>query len=132
MKIVKRIFAPKEVKIALNVLHELSLELESQAFKEIRSQIEEGILSDYKNVVIQVKDRESARHLIYFSIANISADYIESGHYHIYRGALNLLGNELLNLFDMAVNRLLEFGAINETEAKEQKAGIRKNIKSVG
>lgn len=66
MKIIKRIFAPKEVKVALNVLDELSLELDSEAFKEIRSKIEEGILGDYKNVVSQVKDRESARQLIYF------------------------------------------------------------------
>ena len=134
MKIINRIFAPKEVKITLNILDELSLELDSKAFKEIRSQIEEGILADYKNVISQVKDRASARQLIYFSIANIVGEYVESGYYHIYRGVLNPLGlgNDLLSLFDMAIDRLFEDGGISEKEAKEQKAGIRKNIKSVG
>jgi len=134
MKIIKRIFAPKEVKIALNVLDELSLEFQTEAFKEIRSKIEEGILGDYKNVIYQVKDGASARQLIYFSITNIAGEYMESGYYHIYRGVLNPLGigNDLLSLFDMAIDRLLEDGAISAKEAKEQKAGIRKNIKCVG
>jgi len=132
MKIIKRTLAPKEVKVALNVLDELSLEFQTEAFETIRRQIEKGILGDYKNVITQVKDEASARQLIYFSIANIAAEYVESGHYHIYRGVLNLLGNDLLSLFDMATDRLLEDGAISEKEAKEQKTGIRKNIKCVG
>lgn len=59
---------------------------------------------------------------------------MESGYYHIYRGVLNPLGigKDLLSLFDMAVDRLLEEGAISEKEAKTQKSGIRKNIKGVG
>ena len=134
MKIIKRIFAPKEVRIALNVLDELSLELDSEAFKEIRSDIENGILGDYKNIVSQVKDEASARQLIYFSIANFAGAYVESGNYHIYRGVLNPLGigSELLSLFDIVVNRLLAEGAISEKEAKTHKSGIRKNIKGVG
>jgi len=132
MKIIKRIFAPKEVKFTLNVLDELGLELDSEALKQIRSQIEKGILGDYKNVISQVKDGASARQLIYFSIANIAGEYVESGYYHIYRGVLNPLGDDLLSLFDLAVDRLLEDGAVSKKEAKEQKAGIRKNIKCVG
>ena len=120
MGLLKRIFAPKEVRIALNVLDELSFELDSVAFKEMRSQIKKGIFSDYKNIVSQVKDRESARQLIYFAIVNIAGEYIESGYYHIYRGVLNPLGDDFLSLFDMSVKRLLEVGAITAKEAEEQ------------
>jgi hypothetical protein len=129
---IKRFLAPKEVKVTLNILDELSLELKSEAFKEISGQVKKGILSDFNNVVSQVKDEESARHLIYFSIANIAGEYINSGHYHIYRGILNPLGNEFLDLFDMAVNRLLYAGAIKEKEAEEQKTGVKRSIKGLG
>ena len=134
MKFLKRIFAPKEVRIVINVLNELSMELDSEACRKIRGEIEKSILGDYKNVVSQVKDGASASQLIYFSIANIAGDYVESGNYHIYRGVLNPLGmgNDLLSLFDIAVDRLLEEGAISEKEAKTQKTGIRRNIKGVG
>lgn len=132
MEMIKRILAPKEVKATLNVLDELSLELKSQAFKEISSQVKKGILNDYENVVSQVKDEESARQLLYFSIANIAGEYVESGYYHIYRGILNPLGCEFLDLFDMAVNRLLYVGAISEKEAKKQKTGVRRSIKGLG
>ena len=132
MKIIKRIFAPKEVKVTLNILDELSLELHSEAFRMIRSRIEEGILRDYKNVISQVKDGASARQLIYSSIANIAGDYVESGHYHVYRGVLSSEGIHFLELFDMSVDWLLKEGAISKKEAKEQKAGIKKNIECVG
>lgn len=134
MKNLKKIFAPKEVRITFNVLNELSQEFESEAFKEIRKQIEKGILSDYINIISQVEDKKSARQLIYFSIVNVAGEYLESGHYHIHRGVLNPLGlgNDLLSLFDMTIDRLLEDGAISEKEMKEQKRGIRKNIKRVG
>jgi len=134
MKTIKRILAPKEVKVALNVLDDLSLEFQTEAFETIRRQIEDAMLGDCKRVVSEVKEGISPRHLVYFAIANFAGEHVESGAYHIYRGVLNPLGlgNDLLSLFDMATDRLLEDGAISEKEAKEQKAGIRKNIKCVG
>ena len=133
MKIIKRIFAPKEVKVTLNIIEELSLEWGyTQAFREIRSEIERSILDDYKNVVSQVKDGASARQLIYFSIAFFAARCVKSGRYHIWTGVLTGIGSDLLSLFDMAIDRLLESGAISEKEAKEQKAGIREIIEYVG
>lgn len=134
MKTIKRILAPKEVKVALNVLDELSLEFQTESFETIRRQIEDAMLGDCKKVVSEVKEGISPRHLVYFAIANFAGDHVESGAYHIYRGVLNSLGlgNDLLSLFDMAIDRLLEDSVISEKEAKEQKAGIRKNIKHVG
>ena len=134
MDTIRRILAPKEVKIALNVLDELSLEFNSEAFKIVRNRVEDAIIRNCKNIVNQVKDGATPRELVYFSIANIAGDYIESGDYHIYRGVLNTLGPgpDFLILFDAAVDRLVEIGSVDKKEAEEQKTGIRENIKSVG
>lgn len=134
MNIIKKEFPPKEVRMMMKVIDELSLEFDSEAYRLVRGLIEKGILSDYKNVVSQATNEKSAREIAYVLIANISGDLVESGNYHIYRGVLNPLsiGNELLQLFDTATDRLLEEGAISEEEAEEQKSGIRENIKSVG
>jgi hypothetical protein len=134
MKTIKRILAPKEVKVALNVLDELSLELQMEAFETVHRQIENTMLGDCKKVVSKVKEGTSPRHLVYFAIANLAGDHLESGAYHIYRGVLNPLGLgcDFLRLFNMAIDRLLKEGAISEKEAKEQKAGIKESIKCVG
>ena len=65
-------------------------------------------------------------------IANLAGEYVESGHYHVYMGVLSSDGHGFLDLFDMAVDRLVESGAVSEKEAEEQKAGIRENISWVG
>ena len=143
MKTIKRVLAPKEVKVALNVLDELSLELQTEAFETgysmeafetVHRQIENTMLGDCKKVVSKVKEGTSPRHLVYFAIANLAGDHLESGAYHMYRGVLNPLGlgYDFLRLFDMAIDRLLKEGAICEKEAKEQKAGIKESIKCVG
>lgn len=140
MNIIKRILAPKEVKVALSILDELSLELQTEtsnrteAFETIRRHIEHALLGDYKKVVFAVKEGTSPRQLVYFMIANIAGDYLESGAYHMYRGVLNPLGrgHDFLGLFDMAIEKLLKEGTISQEEAKEQKTRIRDNIKQVG
>ena len=143
MKTIKRILAPKEVKVALNVLDKLSLELQTEAFETGRSmeafetvhrQIENTMLGDCKKVVSKVKEGISPRLLVYFAIANLAGDHLESGAYHMYRGVLNPLGlgYDFLRLFNMAVDTLLKESAISEKEAEEQKATIRECMKNVG
>ena len=132
MKIIKRILAPKEVRTVLSVLDELSLEFNSDAFQTIRRQIEDAMLRDSKKVVNQVKEGASPKELVYYAIANFAGDYIESGEYHVYRGILNPTGEDFLRIFDRAVDKLVKIGSVNIEDGKEQKAGIRKNIRSVG
>ena len=67
-------------------------------------------------------------------IANTSGDMVESGQYHIYRGVLNPMGpgEDLLNIFDSAMDELVKLGDIDEKNAQVQKEALRKNIQGVG
>jgi hypothetical protein len=67
-------------------------------------------------------------------IANTSGDMAESGQYHIYRGVLNPMGpgEDLLKIFDSAMDELVKLGDMDEKNAQEQKEAIRKNIQGVG
>jgi bifunctional DNA-binding transcriptional regulator/antitoxin component of YhaV-PrlF toxin-antitoxin module len=134
MGLLRRLFVPKEVKITLNLLDGLKSEFDSEAFQIIHSQIEKGILSDCKKVVAKLRAGISPTHFIYTAIANIAGDHAESGNYHIYRGVINPMspGNDFTSLFNMAIDRLQQSGAISEKEAEEQKTGLRNNIKTVG
>ena len=134
MNIFKESMAPKEVKAALNVLDEAEDKFNSRYFKIVRDEIEKIILSRQNEVVKLIQGGASPREWIYSVIGNIAGDHVESGRYHVYRGLLNPVGpgEDLLKIFDLSVNELVQMGAIDKEYADQQKAGIRENIKKVG
>ena len=134
MKFIKKLLAPKEVKAALGVLDEASYTFDSVGFQLVREHIEKIILSQLDKSVDVIQKGMTPRQWVYITIANIAGDLVESGNYHIYRGVLNPLGsgNDLLKLFDAAIDQLTQIGALDAKDAKKQKATIRDNIKSVG
>ena len=134
MRFIKKLFAPKEVKAALGVLDEASYTFDSVGFQLVREHIEKIILSQPDKYVDVIQKGMTPRQWVYITIANIAGDLVESGNYHIYRGVLNPLGlgNDLLKLFDAAIDQLTQIGALDAKDAKKQKATLRDNIKSVG
>ena len=132
MKILRRMFAPKEVRNALGILDEVGFEFNCEAFQMLRNPIEDVFLRDYRNVISAIEEGISPRQQVYFAIANLAADYLQSGHYHVYTGVLGGLGEDLLMMFDVSVDQLAHSGAIDDREAKARKAGIRERIAIVG
>tara|TARA_B100000315_G_C14266446_1_gene446634 strand:+ start:115 stop:303 length:189 start_codon:yes stop_codon:yes gene_type:complete len=61
MKTVKKIFAPKVVRVTLNILEEISLECSSVVFQTVRSQIENAFLKDYDMVISEYNKGISPR-----------------------------------------------------------------------
>jgi len=69
------------------------------------------------------------------SINQMTGDDLESGKFHVYRGMLNLIGMDFLDMFDKSLDFMWELkakGISSEEYIKEQKAVIRSNIKQVG
>lgn len=132
MKAFRRRFASNEVKGALEILTEIRTQLDCEAFQIVRGKLEDDFLADNTEVVALVKQGVSPRAQVYNAISNLTGDMVESGHYHVYRGVLNSVGEDLLRLFDLATDELVQLGTIDAKFAKKQKADLRKNIKSVG
>ena len=132
MKAFRRRFTSNEVRDALEVLNEIGNQFDCEAFQIVRAKLEDDFLADNKEVVALVKQGVSPRVQVYNAITNLAGDMVESGHYHVYRGVLGPVGEDLLRLFDLATDRLVHIGTIDAKYAKKQKAKLRKNIKSVG
>jgi len=132
MKFLKKLFAPKEVRAALGVLDEANYKFNSTAFQLVRNQVEEIILARPKEFARVIQKGNTPRQWVYSSIANRAGDHVESGQHHFYRGALNPLGEDLLRLFDSAVDELVRLGAVDADNAETQKVAIRESIKSAG
>lgn len=142
----KKFFPPKEVKIALDTLDEAEHEFcnrdyqltrghieRSRVFKLIRGHIEKLIFA-YSKELVRKFGKAHLRAWVYRNITNVAGDLVESGNYHIYRGVLNPMGpgEELVEIFDMAVDKLVEMRVLDTERAKKEKSTLRENIKGVG
>ena len=131
---------PKEVRAALGILDEIECTFHpniyffEHAFAIVRKKIEEVILGDPEDFVQIIQGGRQPRQWIWSAIANVAGDHVESGEYHIYRGALNPLGpgKGLLALFDMAVDELVKLGCLTPEVGQQQKSAVRSNIADVG
>lgn len=134
MKMVKRRIASHEVQDALGVLAEIGSQSDCSSciFETVKNMLENDFLNDSKEVVNLVKQGVSPRVQVYNAMANLVGDMVESGHYHVYRGVLNIDGENLLRLFDFAIDSLVAIDSIDSIHANEQKAALRKNIQDVG
>ena len=123
----------QEVREALEILNEASLSFELASF--LQAKIRKNILAHSKEFVENLnKDGRSVRKHVYSMIANTAGDLVESGQYHLYRGVLNPMGpgQDLLRVFDSAMEELVRLGDESEEFLKEQKKSVRKNIQKVG
>ena len=130
---IRKSFSKKEIKEALGVLEEAGHKF-GGGFDLVKNYVEESILSDIQQFIDIVRKGQSVRKYVYSAIANISGDMVESGQYHIYRGVLNPLGpgEDLLKIFESAIDELVRLGDMDERTAQEHKEGIHKNIQEVG
>lgn len=136
MNFLKKAFAPKEVKAALGTIEEAAYRFQAEAFafQLVRTKMEGWLLDNQSRFVRLICESggRSTREWVYSQIGNVAGDLLESGEYHVWRGALNPTGNELLLMFDASQDELLQMKAVDERYVIEQKAIIRKNIQEAG
>lgn len=134
MTFLKKLFSPKEVKSALCVLEEAKITLNNPEFPIIESILKEVLRKHPKDIISIIKNGTPARQWGYAAIVNVTGDLLETGKYHIYRGTLNPLGpgSSLLQLYDSAVDELVNMGIINIINADIEKKALRKNLNNVG
>ena len=127
-------FYKKEVKEAFAILEEEKDKWDCAGFNLVKDYVEESIRSDKKQFMDEVREGRSVRTIVYNIIANLSEEMIESGQYHIWGGVLNPMGpgEDLLKIFDSAVDELVIMGELDEEKAQEQKEAIRLSVQSFG
>ncbi|HLN29958.1 MAG TPA: hypothetical protein VK395_19610 [Gemmataceae bacterium] len=134
MNFLKKVFASAEVKAALGVLDEAAHRYQHLQFQMIKEVIERFLLTrsaDFIRVLNESGGR-SPREWVYSQIWNMAGDMLESGRYHIYRGILDPMGENLLRIFDGATEQLIQMKAVDPEYAKEQKEILSTCIARMG
>lgn len=102
-------------------------------FPEVKKKAKERILKHAELITkLMVKNKSSPEAVVYAWIANVSGDMLESGEYHVYRGIVDILGEQLLEIFDIATDKYAAHGEIDAVRAAKEKEAIRQNIKMMG
>ena len=123
MKFIKKIFAPKEVKITLNIIDEIGLNYLGTAYPKIKKYMETVILDETRAYVDNIQSGTNPREWVLLVIAKRAGDLLESGHYHLYRGVLNPMGEgiELLKIYDSAIDELHKMQFVDKKYANGEK-----------
>jgi hypothetical protein len=134
MNFFSRCFLGKEIKGILGALDALDVEFTQYSyFDNVKRLAEKMILKNKEDIKrIMLRDNVSPIRAAYSWINNVSGNLLESGRYHIYRGTLDMMGKELLDIFDISTDKLVEVGDMNKDRAEQHKKDIRRNISSVG
>lgn len=136
MALTKGNILEKEIEAVLGVLDELVLEFkEYSIFEDVKKSAEKIIIQHNVEIKkVMAKNNISPRRTAYSWINNVSGDMLESGKYHIYRGVLNELtgGDDLLKIFDISTDKLVEVGDMDKDKAEQHKKNIRDCIRSLG
>lgn len=98
--------------------------------KTIKTQWKQEHIDNY---VEQIRTGESHEAFIYNAIVHLTADKLESGHYHIYRGVLGPEGHQYMALFEHAIDTMIASGGYTKEWAdKNLRAAVYKGIKEMG
>lgn len=135
MNLIKKIFPDSnpEVKSCLQALDEITSEFDDFSFKSLVKPQVINCLKDVDKTVYSIReDKMNPRTAIFLLISNITGDMLSSGEYHVYRGVLNMTGNELLKVFYYAVKKLEESGFHSAEDAEKDREWVRNQIKTMG
>lgn len=129
-------FRPKEVTACLSELSALApLFSKIMCADTVLKRVEKGIVSDDgRKALLQATRTEkiSTRDTVLHTIVQVSKVQIGSGQYHVYRNVLNMEGNGIKSVFEIALKELVSSGFINEAQADVQRKEVESAIKGMG
>lgn len=129
----KTLFTPKPIKLLLNELDLFEHNADLSGFHLVKQKVIQNIKANKVAFAKAMTDtRISSEQIIAAEIANVSGDMLETGEYCIYRGILSPSGEQLMALFQRALDELVRIGAISEEKKLEDIGGLRSTIRSVG
>lgn len=126
-------FMIPEVKTCLTALNIVATEVKSSSFDALVKPRIVNLLKDVDKTVCSIQnDGISPRNLIFLLTSNVAGELVSSGWYHVYRGVLSMQGQELLNIFNIAVKELEKSGLHTKEESEKDFEWIKNEIKSMG
>lgn len=131
-KLFKQKSLPIEVKETLDIIDDISKFYHGNSFLKIQEYMKKCILNETEAFVKNIQSGTKPKQWVYVTLLNTSGDLLETGSYHIYRGILSPEGNELLKIYESAIDMYCTLGYLDLNSAEEQKETLKNNLKKIG
>lgn len=91
------------------------------------------LLNDCERVIYSIRcDKMKPAHLALLLITKAADFGIQSGQYHVYRGVLDIVGNDMLKVFILASKAMEEHGFQPSAETTKDLAWIYSQVRELG
>jgi hypothetical protein len=92
-----------------------------------------ALINDREKTAISINEEKmDPRELIWLLISNVADRKLCSGKYHTYRGTLNMIGQQLLQVFTTASRQMVHYGLHTETEYEADSQRLKRELASIG
>ncbi len=131
-KLFWKLFPPFEVRLTKEAVDAFLNTYPSTCTELIRAGVN-NFLRDTERVVYPIRiDHMKPDQLALILITNVLAEHLQSGQFHVYRGILGMVGQDMLKLWDIAAKDIRKLGYHTEEEMQKELTWIREQIKQMG
>lgn len=138
--LIQKLFKSEEVQLLLKTLDVEIAKIDnlsnfelSMAYDLIKDELRQTIISNSAIIKRKIgQENVSSLVLAYASIKNLAGAYLQSGRYHVYRGALSMEGQALKSLFIYSSTKLIDLGNFTVEQAAEHLRMLEDDIGGVG
>ena len=128
----RKVFTPYEVKITIKEAKTFLSQTATLCHRIIEPDVV-TLAKDVDKTVYSIRvDRMRPDHLSLLLVTNVLGRHIGSGAYHIYRVVLNMVGQDMLEVWYAAQETMQERGYATEREVAKDNRWIKKQIKKAG
>ena len=134
MPLLKDIFSRKSVEVqsCLRELNKIEDQYEGMSFDLVKPKVER-LIKERKRTEYSIRvDKLIPSDLTLILISNMIQQLLLSGQYHVYRGVLGMIGQDLLTLLCFVIERLQQSSFYTLEEATEEKNWIKGQLKDIG
>ena len=132
VRVLWRLFPPYEVRVTRIDLNTLLSADQGLCTEQVRR---EALLltKDIDRVLYSIRiDRMKPDQLALILIHNVLTRHLENGWHHVYRGALDLIGNDMLRLWNLTGKEMVKRGYQTEDEYATDASELKKAIREIG
>lgn len=120
------------VSVALAAYYEIEAKADLPALAHLKDDVL-SLINDREKTAISIdEEKMNPRALVWLLISNVADRKLCSGKYHTYRGILNMVGQQLVQVFTTASRQLVQFGFHTEAEHEADSQRLKRELASIG
>ena len=125
-------FNPDEVKATIIELQVIMERFSGPCWKIIQPDIVE-LIQDREKTIISIRENGmEPKHLAMLLTTNVIGMHVQSGQYHIYRGILGTIGEDMVRVWNLVQEAMKIQGYISESDVVEDNKWLEEQIAMVG